>query len=51
VIEYREINQCERESAQLKKVWDVVAMVQTIYAEWRKTKWNDIDVEMLQVPS
>jgi len=29
-------------------VWDVVAMVQTIYAEWRKTKWNDIDVEMLQ---
>ena len=48
VIEYREINQCERESGMLKSVWDVVMMVQAIYQEWRKTKWNDINVEMLQ---
>ena len=48
VIEYREINQCEKDAAQLKKVWDVIAMVQTIYAEWRKTRWDEINVEMLQ---
>jgi dynein heavy chain len=48
VIEYREINQCEKDSWQLKRVWDVIAMVQTIYMEWRKTKWNEINVEMLQ---
>ena len=48
VIEYREIASCNRDAVLVKSVWDVIAMVQTIYAEWKKTKWDDINVEELQ---
>jgi len=48
VIEYREIASCAKDAVNVKSVWDVVAMVQTVYVEWKKTKWDDINVEELQ---
>ncbi len=48
VIEYREIAACARDAANVKSVWDVITMVQCIYTEWKKTKWDDINVEELQ---
>ena len=48
VIEYREISQCEKDAVMLKRVWDVISMVQTIYLDWRSTKWDEIQVEVLQ---
>ena len=46
--DHREIAQCQKDSVQLKRVWDVIGMVQTIYSEWRKTRWDEINVEELQ---
>ena len=48
VIDYREIASCAKDAANIKQVWDVIAMVQNIYVEWKKTKWDDINVEELQ---
>ena len=48
VIEYREIASCTKDARMVKSVWDVIAMVEIIYTEWKKTKWDDINVEELQ---
>ena len=48
VIEYREVAQCEKDAVMLKRVWDVISMVQAIYTDWRSTKWDEIYVEVLQ---
>jgi dynein heavy chain len=48
VIEYREIAACGKDATNIKQVWDVISMVQNIYVEWKKTKWDDINVEELQ---
>ena len=37
-----------KDAVNVKSVWDVISMVQTIYTEWKKTKWDDINVEELQ---
>ena len=47
VTDYRQVEQCLRETKTLKTVWDMIASVTTLFAEWRKTKWDEIDVEML----
>jgi hypothetical protein len=45
---YMQVDQCLKEAQLLKTVWDMIAMVTTIFTEWRKTKWDEIDVERLQ---
>ncbi len=50
VVEFRECLQCEKETALLKELWDMIAMVVDTFSLWRKTKWNDIDVESLVRP-
>ena len=47
VIEYRQIDQCDKEAKFLKEVWDMIAHVNMCYSEWRKAKWNDIKVDDL----
>ena len=47
VIEYRETAQCEKESRMLKELWDMISMVVDTFTLWKKTKWDDIDVEYL----
>ncbi len=43
-----QVDQCLKEAQLLKTVWDMIAMVTAIFTEWRKTKWDEIDVERLQ---
>ncbi len=47
VIEYRETAQCEKETRMLKELWDMISMVVDTFTLWKKTKWDDIDVEYL----
>ncbi len=47
VIDYRQIDLCVMETKLLKSVWDMIALVTTLFAEWKKTKWDDINVENL----
>lgn len=51
VMEYRQIDQCVKEAKFLKQVWDMIGMVTVTFSEWRKTKWDEINVEMLQEES
>jgi len=51
VMEYRQIDQCVKEAKLLKQVWDMIGMVTITFEEWRTTKWEEIDVEMLQEQS
>ena len=47
VIEYRETAQCEKETRMLKELWDMISMVVDTFTLWKRTKWDDIDVEYL----
>jgi len=44
----RELKVCLREGVALKHVWDMVQFVVLQYAEWKKIRWDDIDVDLLQ---
>ena len=47
VIEYREAAQCLKETIMLKELYDMISMVVDTFALWKKTKWDEIDVEFL----
>jgi dynein heavy chain len=44
----RELKVCLREGVALKHLWDMVQFVMLQYAEWKKIRWDDIDVDLLQ---
>ena len=48
VIEYRQIDQCVKETKLLKQVWDMIGMITVTFAERKMTKWDEINVESLQ---
>mmetsp|Transcript_13737 Transcript_13737/g.31794 ORF Transcript_13737/g.31794 Transcript_13737/m.31794 type:complete len:4493 (-) Transcript_13737:49-13527(-) len=47
VTEYKEIKTCLQECAGLKHVWDMISIVVNTYDEWKKTRWNAINVDFL----
>eukprot|EP00960_Hanusia_phi_P039486 753915-Hanusia_phi.AAC.17 len=47
VIEYREAMQCEKEARMLKELWDMISMIVDTFNLWKKTRWDEIDVEYL----
>ena len=47
VIEYRETNQCLKETIMLKELYDMISMITDTFTLWKKTKWDEIDVEFL----
>ena len=47
VIDYRQIDICMKETRLLKNVWDMIALATTLFSEWKKTKWEEINVEWL----
>jgi dynein heavy chain len=51
VMEYRQIDQCVKEAKLLKMVWDMIALVTNMFSEWRTTRWDQINVELLQEES
>ena len=45
--EYREINSCSSELTHLKTFHDMSSLVQSTFSDWKRTLWNDIDVDRL----
>ena len=43
--------QCKQETKMLKQLWDYVYLVRTSIEEWRKTAWNELDVENMDAES
>ena len=47
VVDYVHLTRCEEELHNLKALWDMVAFVMFTMQDWRTTKWETIDTEML----
>lgn len=47
VMDYVHLTRCAEELEHLKALWDMVAYVFFIFRDWRATKWEVIDTEML----
>ena len=43
------LDQCRLESGLLKQLWDYVHLVRSSIEEWKKTTWNQLDVENMDV--
>jgi len=48
VTEYREIKQAVDQAIALKELWDMISLVLKLFDEWKKSKWNDITVEVCE---
>ena len=47
VSKHLEIKKNRSENKLLKQIWDMVGIVRTTFADWRKTPWNKIDTDVL----
>jgi hypothetical protein len=48
VTEYREIKQAVDQACALQELWDMISLVLKLFDEWKKSKWNDISVEVCE---
>uniref|UniRef100_A0A665X2B6 Dynein, axonemal, heavy chain 9 n=1 Tax=Echeneis naucrates TaxID=173247 RepID=A0A665X2B6_ECHNA len=49
IYEYKQLRQCRREVGLLKELWDMVTMVESSIAAWKKTPWREIHVEDMEL--
>ena len=49
VPEFKQLKQCRREVVMLKQLWDYVVIVGCSIEEWKTTKWQDINVEQMDM--
>ncbi|XP_059180294.1 dynein axonemal heavy chain 9-like [Centropristis striata] len=49
VSEYKQLRQCRREVGLLKELWDMITMVESSMAAWRRTPWTEIHVEDMEL--
>ena len=47
IPEFKMIKQCRRDIKMLKMLWDYNNIVRTTFEDWKKTKWREIDAELL----
>ena len=47
VPEFKQIKQCRRDIKMLKMLWDYNFIVSTTFEDWKKTRWREIDAELL----
>jgi len=47
VPDFKQINQCRRDIKMLKMLWDYNFIVSTTFEDWKKTRWREIDAELL----
>ncbi|NXJ94967.1 DYH17 protein, partial [Corythaixoides concolor] len=47
VPECKQLRACHREVRLLKELWDTIVLVNTSMADWRTTRWKDINVEQM----
>ena len=45
---YKELKECNVDLVNLKKMWDLIALIDTQFDSWKKTAWDKIDVDSLQ---
>uniref|UniRef100_A0A4X1UMV0 Dynein axonemal heavy chain 17 n=1 Tax=Sus scrofa TaxID=9823 RepID=A0A4X1UMV0_PIG len=49
VPDYKQLKACHKEVRLLKELWDMIVMVNTSFAAWKTTKWQDINVEQMDI--
>ncbi|NXG00005.1 DYH17 protein, partial [Sakesphorus luctuosus] len=49
VPEYKQLKMCRRELCLLKKLWDMVSLVNMSIDTWKTTKWNELNVEDMDI--
>ena len=49
IPEFRQLRNCRREVILVKETWDLATLVNSSINDWRKTLWNDIDVEQMDM--
>ncbi|XP_034427398.1 dynein heavy chain 9, axonemal-like [Hippoglossus hippoglossus] len=48
ISEFKQLRQCRLEVGMLKKLWDMITMVESSIAEWTTTLWREIQVEEME---
>jgi dynein heavy chain len=46
---HREIKKNRSDNKLLKQIWDMVSLVKHQFDDWKKTQWDNIDTDMLQM--
>ncbi|XP_075759566.1 dynein axonemal heavy chain 9 isoform X2 [Pelodiscus sinensis] len=49
VPDYKQLKQCRREVCLLKELWDLISVVTSSMADWQTTKWQDVQVESMEL--
>ncbi|NXK40473.1 DYH17 protein, partial [Piprites chloris] len=49
VPEYKQLKACRRELRLLKELWDMVSLVNMSIDTWKTTKWNELNVEDMDI--
>jgi len=44
---YKQLKSCKAELMSLKQMWDLVALIDMQFDSWKKTLWDQIDVDQL----
>lgn len=45
--DFKQIKQCRKEVKLLKNLWDYAYVVQSTIADWKKTRWREINAEAM----
>jgi len=45
---YKELKECQKDLENLKKMWDLIALIDLQFDNWRSTLWDKIDTYLLQ---
>jgi dynein heavy chain, axonemal len=45
---YKELKDCKAELISLKKMWDLISLIDLQFDSWKKTLWEQIDTDILQ---
>ena len=46
---YKELKDCKQELTHLKNLWDLISLIDLQFANWKKTLWDEIDTDELEV--
>ncbi|XP_030063865.1 dynein axonemal heavy chain 9 [Microcaecilia unicolor] len=49
VPDYKQLKQCRREVCLLKELWDMICLVKSSMDDWQKTRWQNINVENMDL--
>ncbi|KAI3381366.1 hypothetical protein SNEBB_008024 [Seison nebaliae] len=45
--EFKQIRMCRKEIKMIKNLWDYINVILTTFKNWNKTKWKDINVDIM----